>query len=1164
MKSRCYHSIYVLLLIFLFGLSTVISAQAQKVTETYQQQLQELEQTLPEQTRNGKITYPSDDYLGLEYDQEWISSDQPDPQNNINLPSPGNYAGDVNGDGNDDYVRVDYAMDDRTSDLSDTVYKTGVFYGTSDASTPDQLLYHELKPVGDVNGDSYADALRADNTGLYLVPGSSDGYDTSAETQISSAITDLDIVTGFMDLNGDNLADFAIHPGSGDTLFYVMGNSSVSSMTVVSYTTNFSLPYGSAIVFDDAGQNLHLVSHNDGISTWLQISTDGDKTNDISVQEEIATSDRINNPIIRALVVDNSTQIDYLVQPNNAHDTYHVTHSQDGSTKTRTDLGTINFAKAGDLNQDGEDDYFYLNDSDMLYISFGDGDLSNSFTEDVQVMDLSSDDIGVNWVPQAFDIQPDYNGDGNGDFWLETIRYDQNVDQRNFYALDGSNNLNNPITIDYPDNVYANTIDFTENLGDINGDGIEDVGFVDGGRQTIEIYYGGSPVSSEPDMSLDLSVGALQTSTGDINGDGYTDLVVNDNSGRAFEVFYGSESGFNSTADQSIKAEDTNTNISDPGLYFATVVGDVNGDGNDDIVGLSTFGRNETNNGTEYANEAYVYLGGSSVSASPDQTISVGSTTNSLSLYGVEGNGDLNGDGYDDFVIQAWNAHSGNTNSYDNTVGFSSGAVFVYHGNSNGTFGGEDLLISPPADGQGYITFGQDVEITDLQGNGSDDLLIGSYYIYNLNDNYTQGQINTYLGGSDMDGTSDGITELPINSSFGRMQAIHDIDGDQGSEIWYEMYDNGYRNRIAKYDTDDRDLFTIIKVDNPNTNTRLLGYWDQSNIGQYTGTQTYSMIASNVGDDNDHYYSSRVYRFDIPAAVQLTSVDDVADDQGGWVTVTIDGALVDGQFNDSKTFDEWSVWRETSNGWTNVASVPYYSDGAKFVDVRVPQTRPSDAASDSDEGKFNFRVTLHDDGELVAESNVKMGFALDNKSPAKVTGLAKSDTDKGVQLSWDASQAPDLGQYEVYLLDDDGSLPDSPVKTTSDTKVTFNKASSERNFAVKATDVNGNEGKASDPITVTSVEEGQSGTPATFALQKNYPNPFNPTTKIDYALPQSAEVTITVYNALGQTVATLVDGQKSAGYHSVSFDAQSMNSGVYIYRIEAGNFSQTRKMMLVK
>ena len=88
--------------------------------------------------------------------------------------------------------------------------------------------------------------------------------------------------------------------------------------------------------------------------------------------------------------------------------------------------------------------------------------------------------------------------------------------------------------------------------------------------------------------------------------------------------------------------------------------------------------------------------------------------------------------------------------------------------------------------------------------------------------------------------------------------------------------------------------------------------------------------------------------------------------------------------------------------------------------------------------------------------------------------------------------------------------------------------------------------------------------PESFTLENNYPNPFNPTTAIRFALPEVAHVSLEVYNALGQRVATLVDGSYAAGNHEVQFDAGGLPSGTYLYRLQtpAGSFSKT--MLLLK
>lgn len=90
------------------------------------------------------------------------------------------------------------------------------------------------------------------------------------------------------------------------------------------------------------------------------------------------------------------------------------------------------------------------------------------------------------------------------------------------------------------------------------------------------------------------------------------------------------------------------------------------------------------------------------------------------------------------------------------------------------------------------------------------------------------------------------------------------------------------------------------------------------------------------------------------------------------------------------------------------------------------------------------------------------------------------------------------------------------------------------------------------------------GTPTKFNLSQNYPNPFNPTTKIDFDIAVDGFVSLKIFNSSGKEIATLVNGYTTSGYHTVTFDATSISSGIYYYRLEANGFSKTMKMALLK
>jgi hypothetical protein len=88
--------------------------------------------------------------------------------------------------------------------------------------------------------------------------------------------------------------------------------------------------------------------------------------------------------------------------------------------------------------------------------------------------------------------------------------------------------------------------------------------------------------------------------------------------------------------------------------------------------------------------------------------------------------------------------------------------------------------------------------------------------------------------------------------------------------------------------------------------------------------------------------------------------------------------------------------------------------------------------------------------------------------------------------------------------------------------------------------------------------------PSRYTLFQNYPNPFNPSTKIKYSLSKPDHVQIDIYNTLGQRIETLINKHMPAGHHEIEFNAQNLPSGIYFYRIQAGEFLDVKKMVLLR
>jgi len=116
--------------------------------------------------------------------------------------------------------------------------------------------------------------------------------------------------------------------------------------------------------------------------------------------------------------------------------------------------------------------------------------------------------------------------------------------------------------------------------------------------------------------------------------------------------------------------------------------------------------------------------------------------------------------------------------------------------------------------------------------------------------------------------------------------------------------------------------------------------------------------------------------------------------------------------------------------------------------------------------------------------------------------------------------------------------------------------------------VDGYGGSATGTVTVSVASgvstEDDSILPSEFRLEANYPNPFNPSTTFRYALPVASRARVTIYDALGRQVALLSDSHREAGWHTVTFEAGSLSSGMYFYRLEASDFNLSRAMLLIK
>jgi hypothetical protein len=186
--------------------------------------------------------------------------------------------------------------------------------------------------------------------------------------------------------------------------------------------------------------------------------------------------------------------------------------------------------------------------------------------------------------------------------------------------------------------------------------------------------------------------------------------------------------------------------------------------------------------------------------------------------------------------------------------------------------------------------------------------------------------------------------------------------------------------------------------------------------------------------------------------------------------------------------------------------------------------------------------------------------------PVELASFTATTNRNNVSLAWSTSKETNNQGFDIErsVVGSNtwakvGSVAGSG--TTTETKsysFTERVTTGNYNYRLKQIDFNGN----FEYFDLSS--EVNVGVPSEFAISQNYPNPFNPSTKIDYDIATDGNVAIVLYDMSGREVAKLVNEFKTAGYYTVNFNASNLSSGMYFYRINASNFAQTKKMVLVK
>ena len=317
---------------------------------------------------------------------------------------------------------------------------------------------------------------------------------------------------------------------------------------------------------------------------------------------------------------------------------------------------------------------------------------------------------------------------------------------------------------------------------------------------------------------------------------------------------------------------------------------------------------------------------------------------------------------------------------------------------------------------------------------------------------------------------------------------------------------------------------------------------------------------------------------------RIISVDDVGKDQGNQVRVQWLASHRDIPFSSTPVVS-YSILRRVEQFMAGSSIVPESDRSISAYDWDIIATLPAcgdeqysivvptlcdSTASGICWSVFHVR-TQTEVPAVYFTSPSDSGYSIDNIAPGVPHGfLVVYNTGGGNELSWDPNDDPDLQYYRVYRGNDRDFLPSSGNLLLQTIETEWRDPEYDGYgvyYKITAVDYAGNESDVASPS--GTVNDDVPAIPKRFALHQNVPNPFNPSTEIRFDLPRAVHVSICVYNVKGELVSTVINGYMTEGHKEINWTSNddrgnAISSGIYFYRIVAGDFVQTRKMVLLK
>ena len=297
----------------------------------------------------------------------------------------------------------------------------------------------------------------------------------------------------------------------------------------------------------------------------------------------------------------------------------------------------------------------------------------------------------------------------------------------------------------------------------------------------------------------------------------------------------------------------------------------------------------------------------------------------------------------------------------------------------------------------------------------------------------------------------------------------------------------------------------------------------------------------------------------------IVNIEDVPNDQGGRVYITFDRCYLDVNSH-PHGIDMYTIQRFDPPNWVSLGSIAGLGESSYIYEA----TTLTDSLGQGNDSTTFRVIALNYVMDYTFYSDEYNGQSVDNIPPGVPEGLAVSLENSQALVSWLPSIDDD---FQYYNLEKDSDETFQNAQSFNTAQNSFTDSDVEDGmmyfYRIRAADYSGNWSDYSEIVQLSTLSNDNTNVAERFMLHQNYPNPFNPMTTLRYDIPEDAFVKFRVFDMSGNAVKTLVNKTMTSGFKSIRWDAtnnlgQPVSAGVYLYTIEAGEFRQTKKMILLK